>query len=198
MMKHIFAASTIAASIVYAGTSQASIFINFDAVTSYANVDNFYDGGTDSAGASGPNLGVDFVGWTTASGFGATSQPNLAYNSADPATIDVAAGFSAGLAFTQGLYVPGHVGVYAGLDGTGSLLGSLDLPASDPNAFAPVSLRFSGVAESVVFTGPVGNLGIDDLALGAPEPSTWAMMALGFAGLGFAGARARRSAVAAL
>jgi hypothetical protein len=29
-----------------------------------------------------------------------------------------------------------------------------------------------------------------------PEPSTWAMMLLGFAGLGYAGYRGRRSAVA--
>jgi hypothetical protein len=34
-------------------------------------------------------------------------------------------------------------------------------------------------------------------AAGAPEPSTWAMMLLGFAGLGYAGYRGRRSAVAA-
>jgi PEP-CTERM motif len=31
-------------------------------------------------------------------------------------------------------------------------------------------------------------------ALVAPEPSTWAMMLVGFAGLGFAGWRARRRA----
>jgi hypothetical protein len=57
-------------------------------------------------------------------------------------------------------------------------------------------LGFSGVAESVLFidTSGAGALGIDDLALGTPESSTWAMMALGFAGLGFAGSRARRSA----
>jgi hypothetical protein len=30
----------------------------------------------------------------------------------------------------------------------------------------------------------------------APEPSTWAMMLIGFAGLGFAGYRARRTATA--
>jgi hypothetical protein len=34
------------------------------------------------------------------------------------------------------------------------------------------------------------------VAFGAPEPSTWAMMLLGFAGLGYAGYRGRRSAVA--
>ena len=34
------------------------------------------------------------------------------------------------------------------------------------------------------------------LSLAAPEPSTWAMMVIGFAGLGFAGYRKSRKAVA--
>jgi hypothetical protein len=34
-------------------------------------------------------------------------------------------------------------------------------------------------------------------ALGTPEPSTWAMMLVGFAGLGFAGCRASRRRAAA-
>jgi PEP-CTERM motif len=34
------------------------------------------------------------------------------------------------------------------------------------------------------------------LTVGAPEPSTWAMVLLGFAGLGFVGHRARRKTVA--
>jgi hypothetical protein len=36
---------------------------------------------------------------------------------------------------------------------------------------------------------------IDSVALNAPEPSTWAMMLLGFAGLGYAGFRRRRNAI---
>ncbi len=61
------------------------------------------------------------------------------------------------------------------------------LPASDPAAFAPYSLSFAGVAESVVFTdgNGGGTFGIDDLQLGGvPEPTTWSLMIVGFAGLG--------------
>jgi hypothetical protein len=36
---------------------------------------------------------------------------------------------------------------------------------------------------------------IDSVALNTPEPSTWAMMLLGFAGLGYAGFRRRRAAI---
>ncbi len=45
----------------------------------------------------------------------------------------------------------------------------------------------------------IGNI-LDNVTLstGIPEASTWAMLGLGFAGLGFAGFRARRSAVSAL
>lgn len=38
-------------------------------------------------------------------------------------------------------------------------------------------------------------LGVSGIPDGTPEPSTWTMMALGFAGLGFAGYRARQSAI---
>ena len=40
------------------------------------------------------------------------------------------------------------------------------------------------------------DFGLDNIALAAPEPSTWAMLIMGFAGLGFAGWRRTRAAVA--
>jgi hypothetical protein len=56
--------------------------------------------------------------------------------------------------------------------------------------------------DTLVFNGrndPSYNT-LDDVVVTAsvPEASTWAMMLVGFAGLGFAGFRARRTAIAAL
>ena len=36
---------------------------------------------------------------------------------------------------------------------------------------------------------------LDDNVTAVPEPSTWAMMLLGFAGLGYAGFRTRKKAI---
>jgi MYXO-CTERM domain-containing protein len=47
-------------------------------------------------------------------------------------------------------------------------------------------------------SSPVGAALRDDsitVKIGVPEPSTWTMMALGFAGLGLAGFRSRRRSV---
>jgi hypothetical protein len=68
------------------------------------------------------------------------------------------------------------------------------------NAFQIVATSSS---ETLTFASEVTNGApsygneITNVSLSAPEPSTWAMMGLGFAGLGFAGLRTRRSAVAA-
>jgi hypothetical protein len=54
----------------------------------------------------------------------------------------------------------------------------------------------TGVVETSFLTGVTGLHGMEFLA--APEPSTWAMMLLGFAGLGFMGYRASAKRQAAL
>ncbi len=41
----------------------------------------------------------------------------------------------------------------------------------------------------------VANVDLTSRVLGTPEPSTWAMMLLGFAGLGYAGFRSRKTAI---
>ncbi|HWY84382.1 MAG TPA: PEP-CTERM sorting domain-containing protein [Roseiarcus sp.] len=54
------------------------------------------------------------------------------------------------------------------------------------------------ITEQDPVTNDIGSSGAFTLVSGAaPEPSTWAMMVLGFAGLGFAGwRRVRQTAVA--
>ncbi|MFC3595135.1 PEPxxWA-CTERM sorting domain-containing protein [Novosphingobium piscinae] len=96
------------------------------------------------------------------------------------------------------------------MNGSGSLLASLVLGkatsgSSNPDGFGAqyctfqdFSLGFSGVAKLVVFGGTVNQQVFDDLTFGSttagsggntgavPEPSTWAMMLLGFAAVGMA------------
>jgi hypothetical protein len=91
-------------------------------------------------------------------------------------------------------------------------------PSGEPigfnTPFFPSDSHFQALAEDVFYSGSgyyvevTGISNIDDLALevsvnafdlggpaGLPEPSTWAMMLLGVAGLGFAARRRRRSAL---
>ena len=95
------------------------------------------------------------------------------------------------------------VELYSGLNGTGSLLGSVDLtPSATPIAclrsfdefctwsFASI---FTGgtYAESAVFSlpGTVLNAEFDKMTFATPEPQTWAMLLIGFAGLALARVR---------
>jgi len=62
-------------------------------------------------------------------------------------------------------------------------------------------LQFTGVFTSISFTDTSEGwhgltVGVADVASGVPEPSTWAMMLIGFAGLGFAYRRRRLVAAA--
>jgi hypothetical protein len=74
---------------------------------------------------------------------------------------------------------------------------------SDSSAdFLPVSLAFNATAIDVNLAGDSAAVGssliLDVTTKGntpvVPEPSTWAMMLLGFAGLGFVGYRRRGAA----
>jgi hypothetical protein len=55
----------------------------------------------------------------------------------------------------------------------------------------------TGVVEAVLLSGLSAPHGFDFIPFAVPEPSTWALMMLGFAGLGFVGYRHAKTAVAA-
>jgi hypothetical protein len=99
------------------------------------------------------------------------------------------------------------------MDGAGDYDYVMDIAGHGPSSIS--SLFFTIMGASVadisggsafaadIFSGTTGNTGVVDFSLSggprggggaAPEPSTWAMMLIGFAGLGFAGYRKARSA----
>lgn len=162
--------------------------ITFDELGTQVPVNAFYNGG------GGPNYGVDFLAgdWFTSTGFGQTSQPNLAYSLSGSGYFNVASGFTGSLSFTYGAFSNTTGTVFDGLNGTGTALGTISLLANDVSAFSPVSLAFLGTARSFVISGTGSQFGFDDVAINAvsavPEPSTWATMIIGF---GFVGGALR-------
>jgi PEP-CTERM motif len=86
---------------------------------------------------------------------------------------------------------------FDGVEVPGSYVGG-----ATPLTFYSFNLGPGTGLDTLVFNGrndPSYNT-LDDVVVTAsvPEASTWAMMLVGFAGLGFAGFRARRTAIAAL
>jgi PEP-CTERM motif len=207
-------AAAILFAMVFATSAFADIVLTFEGLADNQAIGNYYNGG------AGGNLGVSFGAdslaliSSTAGGTGnftnAPSGTTVAYFLSGPGDVmNVAAGFTTGFSFFYADQVgfTGSVDVFSGLDGTGSLLASLSLPSTpNPyNVFVPIGVAFAGTAQSVIFGGAADFIAFDNITIGSqtpqgavPEPSTWAMMILGFAGIGFMAYRRSRKNTMAL
>lgn len=185
---------------------------------------DFYNGGTGSLGSGpGTNYGISFSnnaiacsvqpGGSCNSGGLPTGGNLLFFLSGSASTMNVAGGFNTGFSFFySAINNPAFVNVYDGLNGTGNILATLNLPVtpSTPGApacgggqfcpYVPIGVAFAGTALSVDFGGSANQVAfaaitINSVTPGAvPEPAAWAMMIGGFA---LAGAAMRgRKAVA--
>lgn len=210
------AAALVTAMLALPSAQAAPVVLTFEGATDLAAVNNFYNGGTDSAGASGTNYGINFSSTSLAlvdfddggtGNFANEPSPGtiLFFQSGGAATMNVAAGFDTGFSFFYTSNNAGFVNVYDGLNGTGNVLATLSLSpnlgggcAGDPTGgfcnFTAIGVMFAGTAYSVDFGGAADSIGFDDITLGAsvpggavPEPGTLAL--LGLAGLGFAARR---------
>ncbi|MBT2187293.1 PEPxxWA-CTERM sorting domain-containing protein [Sphingobium nicotianae] len=186
----------------------------------------YYNGGTGSLGSGpGTNYGISFSNNAIA----CSVQPGGNCNSAAlptggnllffltgaASTMNVAGGFNTGFSFYySAVNNPAFVNVYSGLNATGSILATINLPTTQNGAgvpgcfganfcpYVPIGVTFAGTAMSVDFGGSANQVAFADITInsatpgnpGVPEPATWAMMIGGFA---LAGAAMRgRKAVA--
>ncbi|MEO8813213.1 MAG: PEPxxWA-CTERM sorting domain-containing protein [Caulobacteraceae bacterium] len=229
-IKHLIAGGAAALALGAAAQASAAVVVlGFDQLNGGSNEGplNYYNGGLGSLGTGpGPNDGIVFSANTitgcvhpfacanTNSAL-APSAPNVIFFLSGGAdTMDVAAGFNTGFSFFySSVNVPGVVNVWSGLDGTGTLLASLNLPvtptAGDPGCggqpFCPyfkAGVSFAGTAMSVDFGGTANQIAFDDITLGSanpgvPEPASWALMLLGVGAVGFGLRRQSKAALAA-
>lgn len=185
-------ACAVAITLSFAGSAAAvPIVLTFEGVGDVAAVNDFYNGGTDSAGNRGSNYGINFSRTSLGSidrDAGGTgnfaNEPSgktiVAFLQGSAATMNVAAGFDTGFSFFYSSKENGFIRVYDGLNGTGNLLAFLELddnidgcggdPSGEYCRFSAVGVRFDGIARSVDFAGATNNIGFDNITLGSIEP----------------------------
>lgn len=179
------------AAMLVASVSYATTVLTFEGVGNLAAVNNFYNGGTDSAGNSGINYGINFsdtsLGVIDSDDGGSGSIANepsadtvLFFLSGGAATMNVAAGFDTGFSFYYSANANDtFVNVWSGLNSTGTLLATLNLSLNynddgctgDPTGaychWDPIGVSFAGIAHSVDFGGTANYVAFDNVTLGS-------------------------------
>jgi hypothetical protein len=175
-----FIASAVA---VFApGSAKAFVLLDYEGIGNGANINNFYNGGTDSQGNSGINYGVTF----SQSALGliaidAGGNGNFA-NEPSPSTIMYFLDASPYMNYTSGFtqfstfYSTDTAGAFleffTGANGNGISLGTLSLAINNPGTppcsdgvfcnFTSASIILSGTAQSVAFLGTADQIGYDN------------------------------------
>lgn len=218
----------VAAMAAWGPRASATIVLNFAGLNgnSEEGPANYYNGGTGSLGSGpGPNYGITFG----ADAISCSGQPGGSCNTAaipgGPGAqivffvagtgdlMNVAGGFDTGFSFYYSSpFDTGTVDVYSGVNGTGTLLASINLPLTpdgsgtagcDAEPYCPyeaIGVSFSGTAESVNFSGVANQIGFADITLGSqtaggggdvPEPGDLALFGFGLLAIGLGLARRR-------
>lgn len=185
--------------------ASAVAVLSFEGLQNLESIGNFYNGGLGGFGSGpGPNYGITF----SANSITVLESHPLANFTNEPSpstvafflngtadTMNVPAGFDTGFSFWySNTTSDGSVTVFDGLNGTGNILATLQLPGlgacAGADAFCtwePVGVGFAGIAKSVDFAGSANLIGFDNITLGAvspvPIPASAVLFAMGLAGM---------------
>jgi hypothetical protein len=163
--------------------------LDFNALQLGEEVQGYYNGGFGSMGTGpGPNFGITFTNDFVTVADGVFGPPLRAEElTSGSGIMDVAVGFSGPFSFYyKNSGAGGAANLYSGLDGGGSLVGTLLLPTM--SSFAATGLITGVPFRSVVFTGSANTLVFDNITFGAlviPEPASISLLFIVLAALGF-------------
>lgn len=186
--------------------ASAAVTLTFEGIPDGTPVGSFYPGYVFSP-ATLALVDADAGG---GGNFANEPSPNtiMFFLDSNEAILDVTAGFDTGFSFFYTSSTAAPVTVWSGLNGDasdGTLLATINLGAQfadnctgDPTGpfchWDAIGVAFAGTAHSIDFGGTANQTGYDNITFGSvtpgvPEPSTYAMLALGLAGVGFVSRR---------
>ena len=184
----LFCAGLMAAAL----PASAAFTLDFEGIADSAQINGFYNGGTDSAGNMGVNHGVLFGTNSLAAidrdaggngNFENEPSPSTAmFFLTGSAVLNYSPGFTGGFSFYYSSTQGAVVNVYDGLNATGSVVGTIQLDAQynkgctggADNTFCNWSLAgvtFSSAAKSIDFGGTVNQIGYDNMKFGVDAPN---------------------------